>query len=441
MNDTKRHVLSTERKAELFDSAIEVCLELYSGEDLYAMLHESIGLTIKEIRALGYLTGEDMADICQVPQRMLEGGMTVKEALRMRDFPDNAFIGHKCSVFRIPLQDLEKLASGGQEDIASVLNARITDVQIGDGDLELLLNELDRKEIDRLHDALEKRKLAMEPPRPDPFTVLRVIAGGKTSCVLLDGDDANAPEVAACFAQYFENTADIWGHPFETAFTNREAITEEEYASSVFRRLGYDEHVAGAFDIDLDAGTFSLLDTKEGWMTFPAEDVRTAAHYLEESGAADPSRLDAVLRGLLSGKRIKTPDRFFRLSGDEPILPGAIDICECLGENDGVVTFYADLLAEMQDVFGADVAVGEDSRIELHAFYDTVMEQVHDTLDVILLRRGSTIKFTCDLPPETGESLKGQMDECCVSWCGKHLAELRGLETPFQTRAGLEQNM
>jgi len=159
-------MLSTERKAELFDNAIEVCLELYMGEDLYAMLHESIGLTIEEIKALGNLTGEDMADICQVPQRMLEGGMTVKEALRMRDLPDNACIGHKCSVFRIPLRDLKELASGGQEDVASVLNARIADVRIGEGDLELLLSELDRKEIDRLHDILEAQKLAGQTAGP-----------------------------------------------------------------------------------------------------------------------------------------------------------------------------------------------------------------------------------------------------------------------------------
>jgi len=166
MDDTKRRVLSTERKAELFDNAIEVCLELYMGEDLYAMLHESIGLTIEEIKALGYLTGEDMANICQVPQRMLEGGMTVKEALRMRDLPDNAYISHKRSVFHISLQDLKELASDGQKDVASVLNARIADVQIGGGDLELLLNELDCKEINQLHNALEKRKLALQTAGP-----------------------------------------------------------------------------------------------------------------------------------------------------------------------------------------------------------------------------------------------------------------------------------
>ncbi len=441
MNEYKQQVLSTERKAALFDNAIEVCLELYRDEDLYEMLHESIGLTVKEIKAMGYLTGEDMADICQVPQRMLEGNMTVKEALRTRDLPDDACIGHKCSVFRIPLEDLKEPASGRQEDIASVLNARITDVRIGDGDLELLLNGLDREVIDRLHDALEERKLALHPPRPDPFAVLRVIAGVKTNCVLLDGNDANTPEVAACFTHYFENTADTLGCPFEKTFTNREAITEEEYASCVFRRLGYDKHVACAFDIDLDDDTFSILDAKEGWTTFPAGDIRAATHRLEECGVTDPSRLDAEFRGLLRGKRIKTPARFFLLRGDEPILPGALDICECLGADEEIVTFYADLLAEMQDVFGADVAVGDNSRIEIHAFYDTEMEQVCNTLDVILLRPGSTIKFACDLPPETGEDLKGQMDECCVSWCGKHLAELQEQEALPQTGFGLEQNI
>ncbi len=159
----KQHELSTERKAELFDKAIEVNLELYRGETLYSMLHDSIGLSIEEIKAMGYLTEEDMADICQVPQRMMEGRMTVKEALQTRDLPDGASIGHKCSVFRIPLEDLKGLLSGGREDLSSVLDARITDVQVDEGVPELLLNGLDRAEIDRLHDVLEAQKQAAMP--------------------------------------------------------------------------------------------------------------------------------------------------------------------------------------------------------------------------------------------------------------------------------------
>jgi len=167
MSEDKQHELSMERKAELFDNAIEVNPELYRGEDLYSMLHDSIGLSVEKIKAMGYLTEEDMADICQVPQRMLEGRMTVREALQTRDLPDGASIGHKCSVFRIPLEDLKDLASGGQENISSVLDARITDVQVDQGVPELLLNGLDRAEIDRLHDVLEAQKQAV-PPQMGP---------------------------------------------------------------------------------------------------------------------------------------------------------------------------------------------------------------------------------------------------------------------------------
>ena len=44
---------SPKRAAELFENAVSSALDLYRGEDLYAMLHGSFGLTIQEIRDHG----------------------------------------------------------------------------------------------------------------------------------------------------------------------------------------------------------------------------------------------------------------------------------------------------------------------------------------------------------------------------------------------------
>lgn len=57
-----------ERAAELFENAFSSALGLYQGEDLYTMLHGSFGLTVQEIRDHGYLSGQELADICHVPQ-------------------------------------------------------------------------------------------------------------------------------------------------------------------------------------------------------------------------------------------------------------------------------------------------------------------------------------------------------------------------------------
>ncbi len=62
-----------ERAAELFENAVSSALGLYQGEDLYTTLHGSFGLTVQEIRGHGYLSGQELADICHVPQQVLKG--------------------------------------------------------------------------------------------------------------------------------------------------------------------------------------------------------------------------------------------------------------------------------------------------------------------------------------------------------------------------------
>ncbi|MDE6455223.1 MAG: hypothetical protein K2L38_04790, partial [Dysosmobacter sp.] len=48
-----------ERKAILFDNALSAVLDLYEGDDLFIMLHDSIGLTLEEIGTHHYLREDD----------------------------------------------------------------------------------------------------------------------------------------------------------------------------------------------------------------------------------------------------------------------------------------------------------------------------------------------------------------------------------------------
>lgn len=141
-----------ERAAELFENAVSSALGLYQGEDLYTTLHGSFGLTVQEIRGHGYLSGQELADICHVPQQVLKGGMTVRDVLPLDGLPEDASLEHKNSVFLVPLEDLKLLTDAGKEDFAALLDARVADIRVDEETPELLLEGVEAAELDRLHD-------------------------------------------------------------------------------------------------------------------------------------------------------------------------------------------------------------------------------------------------------------------------------------------------
>ncbi|WP_300750126.1 DUF6329 domain-containing protein [uncultured Oscillibacter sp.] len=158
--------LPVERRTALLENAVSSALGLYRGEDLYAMLHGSFGLTIQEIRDHGYLSDQELVDICQVPQQVLKGGMTVRDVLALDGLPESAFLAHKNSVFLVPVEDLKLLTDVGREDFAALLDARVADVRVDEGTPELLLEGVEASELDRLHDELEAHKQAEEAMGP-----------------------------------------------------------------------------------------------------------------------------------------------------------------------------------------------------------------------------------------------------------------------------------
>ena len=155
-----------ERAAELFENAVSSALGLYQGEDLYTMLHGSFGLTVQEIRNHGYLSDQELADICCIPQQVLKGGMAVRDVLPLDGLPKGASLAHKNSVFLVPLEDLKKLTGRGREDFASLLAAQVNDIRVDEGVPELLLEGVEAAELDRLHDELEAHERAERAMSP-----------------------------------------------------------------------------------------------------------------------------------------------------------------------------------------------------------------------------------------------------------------------------------
>ena len=151
---------SPERAAELLENAVSAALELYRGEDCYSMLHGSFGLTIREIREYGYLSDQELCDICQVPRQVLEGGTRVRDVLQLDGVSEFTSLTHKDSTVLVPLEDLEKLTASGQENFAALLDAWVADIRVDDGEPGLVLEGIEAKELERFCDALEAHEQA-----------------------------------------------------------------------------------------------------------------------------------------------------------------------------------------------------------------------------------------------------------------------------------------
>lgn len=256
-----------------------------------------------------------------------------------------------------------------------------------------------------------------------PFSFLRVIDKGKTRCVQLDGIDTAG--AAARRTQYLTKAHSTQPDSFEDMFTNPSPIAEDEFIARTFELLGYNQQVEGVFDVDLDAGTFSVLDAGRGWRTFTAANICAISRRLEDNGITDKARLTAAFEHLPYSEETVTPDRFFLLSGGNPIRAEDITPRRCLVDDDGVITFIVDVEADEREVFGTELFADEDSYFVFYTAYNTNTRQVGNVLEISLMRPAETVEFVCPLPLDTVEGVRQKMDECCVAWSGKHLDEMK----------------
>ena len=120
----RREEISTKfspgRTAELFSSAMAVILQRHSGDELYATLHDRLGMTLQEIRDHGYLTDPVPVEAGALPRQVLENVMCVRDILQVHT-PCDAFLTCGLEHRAIPLEDLNKLTEVGRRKYAALL--------------------------------------------------------------------------------------------------------------------------------------------------------------------------------------------------------------------------------------------------------------------------------------------------------------------------------
>ena len=246
--------------------------------------------------------------------------------------------------------------------------------------------------------------------KPDT-AVFRVIENGECRCFTAADPHVDALETASRLSRYLSGGEK---NGFAAQFEPQTPITEMRYIDHVMDRLCDFEGTANVLHVDLDAGTFSILDPENGWWSYPHQDAANSAHLIPEDGNASREKRDACFRQALDGKRIDTDDRCLLLRGDRPLRISDIEIQEYAGTEDGIATFELELRTDIETVFGSRIAKDGDSYAVIYASYDAGKGTISENLDIALMRMTTSEYFVYRMDAELADAVKQKMDDYCM---------------------------
>jgi len=157
----------------------------------------------------------------------------------------------------------------------------------------------------------ERMALAAQREADRRFAVFHVVEHGEQNCFLVE-QPISILAAARSMRHYIR--ADNDGTSFRSYYATATDIPLDTFNTYAQERQQNTDRVVGAFDIDLDAGTFSSLDTTEGWQTYALRDIVTAAYHADRrNGESLDERTDRLL-DYISGKAISTADEAQEMS-------------------------------------------------------------------------------------------------------------------------------
>lgn len=223
------------------------------------------------------------------------------------------------------------------------------------------------------------------------------------------------------------------GKSFAFWFRERVPLTPAEFDAYVNERISNSGRVTGAFDIDLDQGTFSAVHIDNGWQTFAAKDVCSAAYFaFRKQGLADNDRWRIFL-DRLDGKELRCemeqakPEEPQVLCGSRRLKPFEISFEGEISEYGHVLNFYMPVMFDPDAVFGTDVtSVENDDYVNVYAEYDLRTGEVCPAL-LVTLCRGDGSNCDCTYPLNEDECgwLLRKMDAYCQQEMEMPLADVR----------------
>lgn len=216
-------------------------------------------------------------------------------------------------------------------------------------------------------------------------------------------------------------------------FRERVDLTPAEFDAYVDERLSNAGRVTGAFDINLDQGTFSAVHIDKGWQTFAAKDVCSAAYFAfrkQELGDKDRWR---IFLDRLDGKELRCEMEQAKseepqvLCGSRRLKPFEISFDGEISEYGHALNFYMPVVFDPDAVFGTNVTSEEnDDYVNVYAEYDLRTGEVCPALQVTLCRGdGSSGDYAYPLTEDERSWLLRKMDAYCQQEMEMPLADVR----------------
>lgn len=300
--------------------------------------------------------------------------------------------------------------------------------------LEKLINKLPQDEYIRISKEIrtEKQQAEQENEAAQRFAVLHVTEDGSSS-YFVAREKLDMLQTAFRLRSYSRKLPENSPAHFTGMFSRIESISQEQFDTYVHERLENTGRVTGAFDIDMDKGTFDALHIMNGWQRFRIQDVSTAAYFAMKKTYASWDERWKVFLKRLDGKQITQDTDPEYISGCRTLCERDISFNGDIIQKDSLLEFYMDVTFDADKVFGTHVCTAEnDDFLNLYVNYDMEARRVCDAMDVYLVRAdGSEQDFKYRLSAEEQAPILSKMEDYCLEqwgvgleeYCGQYLAE------------------
>ena len=274
--------------------------------------------------------------------------------------------------------------------------------------LDELINQLPEQEYNRISHELWEEKVRQDAERI--YTAFNIREGSRSDIFRIEGD-VDLLTVGERLRSYYMNAGT---EGFALSFGRREKIDPETFIAMAQERLQNTGRIAGAYDVDLNNGTFSALHIMDGWKTYRIKDVSTAVYHATRPKSLGREDQLFVLTHRLDGKEL-TSD----LSGK--FLPGGVRklTAEDVAFGDEVIhydnrlNFCMNTAFNVDEVFGTHVcAENSDDYLEVYSEFDLTAGSVTDHLTVLLcMGDGSEKELIYLLTDAERDLLRSKMEE------------------------------
>ena len=294
--------------------------------------------------------------------------------------------------------------------------------------IDQLCNQLPEHEYARISHEIwqedQENHQAAEAARR--FAVFRVREKGADSVFCFE-ENCDALLAAKKLRSYVQDSPNNPGCKFADTFRNAVPIRNRDFNEAVIERLeNTSGRVTGAFDIDMDDGTFSTLHSTSGWQTFTRRAAISAAYFAMKKDSEAWGRRMQIFVDRLQGKQINPDHEFTLLRGERSLEDSDICFAEEIIQNDNCLEFYMEVNFNADELFGTNISADQPRYyLNVYANYDMEAEQVYDALTVILVSEKGDVELHYPLSQEEKDRMLPKMEAFVQNRYGQSLGECR----------------